>query len=143
MGFFAVEAPLVAQIKKEVDGLLDVYTPFSIEEMLEISNVSPSVSVIYYDDRVAGDAGRGEMSVTYQQWLIVLSINHSGAQLQDTSALRNDAEPFIDKIMDALKGFNPNIVGFKTFKRANSPVRVGGKVGHCYFPFMFEIQKLI
>lgn len=66
MGFFAVEAPLVAQIKKEVDGLLDVYTPFSIEEMLEISNTSPSVSVIYYDDRVASDAGRGEMSVTYQ-----------------------------------------------------------------------------
>ena len=134
---------IVGAIKDGVPNLVEVNTPFSIEDMLECTNNSPSVSVIYYDDRVAGDAGRGEMSVIYQQWLIVLSINHSGAQLQDTSEIRKEAEPFIEKILEIMKGFNPQITGFKTFKRANSPVRVGGKSGHCFFPFMFEIQKLI
>lgn len=143
MGYFVLEPMLVERIKQEVPGLVEVNTPFNIEEMLEASNNSPSVSIIYYDDRVAGDAGRGEMSVTYQQWLVVLSVRHSGAQLQETSVIRKEAEPFIDRILDAMKGFNPQVVGFKTFKRTNSPVRVGGKAGHCYFPFMFEIQKLI
>lgn len=143
MGYFVLEPILVDRIKKEVTGLIEVNTPFNIEEMLEASNNSPSVSIIYYDDRVAGDAGRGEVSITYQQWLVVLSVRHSGAQLQDTSPIRKEAEPYIDKILESLKGFNPKITGFKHFKRTNCPVRVGGKSGHCYFPFMFEIQKLI
>ncbi len=143
MGYFVLEPILVDRIKQHVPGLVEVNTPFNIEEMLEASNNSPSVSVIYYDDRVSTDAGRGEMAVTYQQWLIVLSVRHSGAQLQETSLIRKKAEPFIDQILGAMKGFNPAITGFKTFKRTNSPVRVGGKAGHCYFPFMFEIQKLI
>ena len=55
--YFAVEPILVEKIKTAMPDLVDVNTPFTIEAMLEGSNNAPSVSVIYFDDRVSESVG--------------------------------------------------------------------------------------
>lgn len=141
--YFALESAIVNRIQECVPELRAIYTPFNIEEMMKITNVSPSVSVIYFDDRIGDSAGTGKVVSTYQQWLVVLSLRHAAAQLQNTNVLRQQASPLILNILDAMQGFDPKIQGYKPFKRVNSPVRQGGQAGHCYFPFMFESQIFV
>ncbi|WP_312102112.1 phage tail terminator protein [Acinetobacter venetianus] len=138
--YFAVELILVEQIKTGMPELLEVNTPFTIETMLEGSNSAPSVSVIYFDDRVGESVSNGSSSVIFQQWLVVLCVRDAGAQLQNTNSLRKEADPFIRKLLDTLQGFNPQVPGYRMFKRANSPVRIGSSPGFAFFPLMFEIQ---
>ena len=138
--YFAVEPILVEKIKTAMPDLVDVNTPFTIEAMLEGSNNAPSVSVIYFDDRVSESVGNGSSATVFQQWLVVLCIRDAGAQLQNTNSLRKEADPFIRNLLDTLQGFNPQVAGYRMFKRANSPVRIGSSPGFAYFPFMFEIQ---
>ncbi|MCH7386620.1 hypothetical protein MMO39_04800 [Acinetobacter modestus] len=138
--YFAVEPILVEKIQTAMPELVEVNTPFTIEAMLEASNNAPSVSVIYFDDRIGDSASNGSSSTVFQQWLVVLCIRDAGAQLQNTNSIRNEADPFIRNLLDILQGFNPQVVGYRVFKRANSPVRIGSSPGFAYFPLMFEIQ---
>jgi len=138
--YFAVEPILVEKIKTAMPDLVDVNTPFTIEAMLEASNNAPSVSVIYFDDRIGDSASNGSSATVFQQWLVVLCIRDAGAQLQNTNSLRKEADPFIRNLLDTLQGFNPQVAGYRMFKRANSPVRIGSSPGFAYFPLMFEIQ---
>ncbi len=140
--YFALEPIIVDALKSEL-GTVPIYTPFSIEEMLTLTNDEISVHVIYFDDRVTDDAGQGRASVVHQQWLVVLCLRDASAQLQQTNAIRTKAAPYINKILHVMPGFNPNMIGTKRFKRINSPVRAGGKSSFCYLPFMFEIPLLI
>ncbi|UUM26273.1 hypothetical protein [Acinetobacter colistiniresistens] len=138
--YFAVEPLLVERLQTEMPEILDVNTPFTIETMLEGTNNAPSISVIYFDDRVGESASNGSSATIFQQWLVVLCIRDAEAQLQNTNTLRKEADPFIRKLLDTLQGFNPQVPGYRMFKRANSPVRIGNSPGFAYFPFMFEIQ---
>lgn len=85
--YFALEPIIVQHIKDRVDGLLAVDTPFDIDNMLEFANVAPSVSVIYYGDRMGESSSNGKVSTQYQQWLIVLKVRDSKAQGRDTNEL--------------------------------------------------------
>lgn len=140
--YFALEPVIVDALKAEFEGV-PIFTPFSIEQMLTASNEDISLHVIYFDDRVASDAGQGNMSVIYQQWLVVLCLRDATAQLQHTNAIRQKAQPYINKILSTMQGFDPEIDGADVFKRTNSPVRAGGQSSFCYLPFMFEIQLYI
>lgn len=138
--YFAVEPILLERITAEMPELLEVNTPFSVEDMLQSSNNAPSVSIIYFDDRIGDSAGGGKTATVYQQWLIVLCVRDASAQLQQTNSIRKEADSLIRKLLDTLQGFNPDVQGYRPFKRANSPVRIGGQSGFAYFPFMFETQ---
>lgn len=141
--YFAVEPILKAHLAQAMPDLNAIYTPFNIEDMLQITNVSPSVSIIYYDDRIGDNAGHGRITSMYQQWLLTLCVNNAQAQLQQTQAIRGQADPFIIQLLDAMQGFDPHIQGYRPFKRTNSPVRVGSRSGFVFFPFLFETQILI
>lgn len=140
--YFALEPVIVDALKAEFEGV-PIFTPFNIEQMLTASNEDISLHVIYFDDRVASDAGRGALSTIYQQWLVVLCLRDATAQLQQTNAIRAKAQPYIKKLLSVMQGFDPDISGVDVFKRANSPVRASGQSSFCYLPFMFEIQLYI
>lgn len=141
--YFALEPVLLERIRAEVDGLIAVYTPFSVEDMFQLTNASPSVSLIYTGDRVVDDAGKGKASVIYQQWLVALAVREESAQLDQTQSLRTKADPLIRQILAALQGFNPNIAGFRDLKRVPENLGVASSAGFSYFPFMFESQVFI
>lgn len=143
MNYFEVESHIVHHIKNNVDNLLAVDTPFDIDDMLDHSNVTPSVSVIYYGDRMGENGARGVLASQYQQWLVVLKLHDPKAQAGNTNSLRELANPFILQILDCMQGFDPQLKAYRQFKRADSPVGVGSSSGFGYFPFLFEIQMFI
>ena len=108
--------------------------------MKQCLNESPSINIIYFDDRIGESASNGKTANIYQQWLVVLCVRNAEAQLQQTNEIRKDADPLIRKVLDTLQGFDPKVEGYRMFKRANSPVRIGNSPGFAFFPLMFEIQ---
>jgi hypothetical protein len=136
--YFALEPVIVEALKNNIPEIETIHTPFSIEEMLGMTNEEVALSVIYFDDRVAGSVGQGQAGAIYQQWLVVLSVRDASSQLQQTNAIRELAAPHIQKVLKVMNALDPEIAGFDVFKRANSPVRSGGQTGHFYFPMMFE-----
>jgi hypothetical protein len=141
--YFALGPAIKQRIETCVDGLIEVYTPFSVEDMLKMNSASPSVSVIWVDERVGESAGRGKAAPVNQQWLVVFSIHDASAQLQDTESIREKAEPFIEQLLEALMGWNPGIPGFRPLERINAGVPPGSSSGFAYFPFLFESQMLV
>lgn len=141
--YFEVEPVLVEYIRVNVDNLLAVDTPFDINDMLDSRNVTPSVSVIYYGDRMGEISAQGALNSQYQQWLIVLKLNDPMAQSGNTNSLRELANPFILQLLSCLQGFNPNLKRYRKFKRVDCPVGVGSSSGFGYFPFLFEVQMFV
>ena len=143
--YFAVEPILVEHITNSIDGLVDVDTPFSIEEMLDNRNNAPSASIIWYGERFSEQVGRDSRttSLQYDQWLIVLKINDTCSQSRETQSIRAMADPFIMQLHECMMNFNPNIKGYARFTKTSSPVTSGSDSGFAYFPFMFEIHRKI
>lgn len=63
-----------------------------------------------------GNAGQGQVSTIYQQWLVVLSVREASSQLQQTNAIRELAAPHIQKVLKVMSGLDPEIAGFDVFK---------------------------
>lgn len=135
--YFEAEEAIVARLKERVPELKDVLTPFSIGDMLESSQPSPTVHVIYGGDAFpANDAGKGEIRTVGQRWLIVLAVRSTKAQLQQTTEIRNIAGVLIPKILQALQGWTP-VEWMRPLGRVSSPA-AGYSSSFAYFPFMFE-----
>ena len=139
--YFALEPTLKSRLAG-IDSIQAIYTPFSVDDMLESTAVAPSISVIYVDDRVGESAGNGTASIVYQQWLIVLCVEEAGSQLEDTTLIRNAASPMIIEILKRMQGFNPDVLGFKQFKRANAGVQHMSAAGKLWLPYLFECQMI-
>jgi hypothetical protein len=139
--YFALEPAIVERLK-DIEGILAINTPFSVDDMLQVVNVSPSLNVIYVGDQVGESAGRGRSAPITQQWLVVLAVQDASAQLEETSNIRKIADPFIREILAKMQGFDPNIAGYRPFDRVNAGVQVGSAAGFAYFPFLFESQMM-
>lgn len=135
--YFAAEDAIVARLKAQVPSITQVLTPFSIGDMLEASQPSPALHVIYAGDNVVGnEAGQGAMRVIGQRWLVVLAVRTPRAQLQDTSELRRLAGVHIPPILKALQGWAP-VTWMRPLGRVSGPP-AGYSSSFGYFPFMFE-----
>lgn len=139
--YFALE-PIIKEQLQNIDSIKAIYTPFSVEDMMECTVVAPSISIIYVDDRVGESAGNGSASVVYQQWLVVLCVEEAGSQFEDTTLIRNAASPMIVEILKRMQGFNPQLEGFKQFKRANAGVQHMSAAGKLWLPYLFECQLI-
>lgn len=139
--YFALEPAIVERLR-DIEGILAINTPFSVDDMLQVVNVSPSLNVIYVGDQVGESAGRGRSAPITQQWLVVLAVQDASAQLEETSNIRKIADPFIREILAKMQGFDPSIAGYRPFDRVNAGVQVGSAAGFAYFPFLFESQMM-
>ena len=139
--YFALE-PVIVERLKDIEGILAINTPFSIDDMLQVVNVSPSLNVIYVGDQVGESVGRGRSASITQQWLVVLAVQDASAQLEETSNIRKIADPFIREILAKMQGFDPKVTGYRPFERVNVGVQVGSAAGFAYFPFLFESKLL-
>lgn len=139
--YFALEDAIKEKLTG-IDGIYDIHTPFSVDDMLEGSISGQSISIIYVDDRVGDSVGNGKANTVYQQWLVVLCISDAGSQLENTSQLRREASPYITEILKRLQGFDPNIQGFRPLKRVTANVSPMSSSGFQWFPFLFESQLI-
>ena len=137
--YFALEQPIVDQLKT-IDGIEAVYTHFSIEDMMQGTAASPSVSVIYIDDRIGEALNNGQVNCIYQQWLIVLAVEEAGSKLENTIEIRKKASPFIIENKKKLQGFDADLVGIDVLQRANAGVQHMSAAGKLWMPFLFEAK---
>ena len=77
--YFAAEQAIVDRLKAEVPGIMKVYTPFDLQGVVESSQASPALHVVYSGDVVGGtnpgpQAGAGAAKVVDQRWLVVLAV---------------------------------------------------------------------
>ncbi len=143
LDYFALEPAIVARLTDQLPELEVVYTPFSVDNMLELTNAAIAAHVIYAGDRVGESVGNGRANAVYQRWLVVLAIRDDSAQLEQTQSIRAIAAPLIIKLLRALQGFNPQISGYRALQRTDDGVGVGHAPGFGYFPYLFESQMLV
>jgi hypothetical protein len=56
--------------------------------------------------------------------------------------IRNAASPMIIEILKRMQGFNPDVLGFRQFKRANAGVQHMSAAGKLWLPYLFECQMI-
>lgn len=139
--YFAAEQAIVARLTAEVPGILKVYTPFDLQGVVESSQASPALHVVYAGDVVGGtgtgpQAGAGAAKIVDQRWLVVLAVRTAAAQLQDTTDIRTKAGEFIPRILGALQGWQP-VEWMRPLARISGPT-AGYSSSFAYFPFLFE-----
>lgn len=141
--YFEAEESIIKRLRESVPELKDVLTPFSVGDMVESSQPSPSVHVIYAGDSVvANEAGKGTNRMIDQKWLIVLAVRTPKAQLQHTSEIRTLAGPLIPKVLGCLQGWAPTD-WMRPLGRASGGPSAGYSSSFAYFPFMFEGRFVI
>ena len=135
--YFAAEDAIVKRLQEQIPALKVVLTPFSIGDMVESSQPSPAVHVIYGGDVISGnEVGNGSRRTIDQRWLIVLAVRTPKAQLQNTSEIRVLSGEIIPKILSSLQGWAP-VEGMRPLGRVSGPA-AGYSSSFAYFPFMFE-----
>ncbi|RYL25111.1 hypothetical protein [Acinetobacter piscicola] len=142
--YFALEDDILKRIKSEIPEVEEIVTPFDVEDLFQAIVGDIGIGIIYVGDRLASTTGDGKANAIYQQWLIALSVADASAQLPETASIRQLADPIIRKILAAMQGYQPQIVGFKRFQRVDAGIPVGKSVssGRAYFPFLFESQMI-
>ena len=140
MNYFNAEAAIIERLK-ELLPQVKVLTPFSIGDMIESSQPSPAIHVIYGGDQVAGESNNGTKSVIDQRWMIVLAVRTPKAQLQHTADIRTMAGEIVPTLLKALQGWQP-IPEMRKLVRVNGPP-AGYSSSFAYFPFLFEGQLII
>lgn len=135
--YFGAEDAIVRHLQEQVPELKAVLTPFSIGDMVESSQPSPAVHVIYGGDVVSGnETGNGARRTIDQRWLVVLAVRTPKAQLQNTSEIRVLSGELIPKVLRSLQGWAP-VEWMRPLGRVSGPA-AGYSSSFAYFPFMFE-----
>ena len=138
VNYFEAEDAIVQRLRDNVPELKDVLTPFGLAEMMESSQGSPVVHVVYAGDNVAGnDAGQGASRVVVQKWLVILAVRTPKAQLQKTTEIRTLAGTIVPKVLGCLQGWAP-VSWMRPLGRASGGPPAGYSSSFAYFPFMFE-----
>ena len=118
----------------------NIFTPFDLQDMVQSSQPSPALHVVYAGDgpQSAGDnaAGQGTSSFVAQRWLVVLAMRNAKAQLQQTKEIRTTAGVIIPKVLGALQGWQP-VTWMRPLRRVGGP-SAGYSSSFAYFPFLFE-----
>lgn len=137
VNYFEAEDAIVQRLTTAVPEAASVLTPFSIGDMVESSQPSPAIHVIYGGDVVAGnEAGQGTRRTIDQRWLVVIAVRTPRAQLQSTIEIRSLAGLLVPKVLGALQGWAPT-AWMRPLGRVGGPA-AGYSSSFAYFPFMFE-----
>ena len=142
--YFALEDDILEHIKAEIPEVKEIVTPFSVDDLFESIVGDVGIGIIYVGDRISDTSGDGKANAIYQQWLIALGVSDASAQQSETMSIRQLADPHIRKILRAMQGYQPDIVGYKRFLRVDAGVPVGKSTvsGRAFFPFLFESQMI-
>jgi hypothetical protein len=143
--YFAAEQAIIGRLRERVEGIAKIYTPFDLHGVVESSQASPALHVVYAGDSVGGtqqgqQSGAGASKTVDQRWLVVLAVRTAAAQLQDTTEIRVKAGEFIPQILDALQGWQP-VEWMRPLARVSGPA-AGYSSSFAYFPFLFEGRVL-
>lgn len=125
-------APILPGSDKRVLSAADMA---SIEESAQIT---PCVYVIYAGHTPLKSYANGVIQDIEQRWIVVITTRNARATV-DGKAVREDAEPIINAVIEALMGFKPDPSGSAlSLSSSEAPVY---RTGFGYFPFSFTRRR--
>ncbi|ENX13302.1 hypothetical protein F895_02606 [Acinetobacter sp. CIP 64.2] len=104
--FFAVRAEIAEKLK-EITEFKQIYTPLNSVSVTEMAQVTPSAHVNFQRVRKADDANRGGATSLSLHWAVTVACRNAQSQLNDISAVADEAGELLDQVIQLLGGWKP------------------------------------
>lgn len=137
--FFAVRDEIAEKLK-EIPELLKIYTPLNSVSVTEMSQVTPSAHVNFVRIDKKASAGRGSINQIGQQWSVTVACRNAQSQLNDGSAVADEAGALTEKVIQLLAGWKPSS---SRIPLRFLSVRDGYSSSFAYITIIFESEKFI
>ena len=137
--FFAVRAEIAEKLKEIIE-FKQIYTPMNSVSVTEMSQVVPSAHVNFVRVRKIDDAGKGKSNLLGLQWSVTVACRNAKAQLNDITALADEAGELLNKVIQLLSGWEPD--------NSIDPLQIvdvkdGYGPAFVYYTVIFESTKII
>lgn len=131
--------PLMDRIKAQVPNLAGVYSAWELASVVERSQLSPSVAVLFNGETPVDTTATGDRSMMAVSYLVVLSIRNAQDTLGGIGII-TQAGALLDALATAIAGWAP-APEFRPFKRAKAP-KPYYTPGFAYIPLAFETRSV-
>lgn len=130
--------PICDRIRAQVPALKAVLPAWDLASVVERSQVTPAVFVVYDGEDVADQVG-GKKVLESQRFIVVLAVRNAADTLGGSGAAE-DARAIRAAIYAALSGWVPS-PEHRPLTRARSSVRPHYTPGFAYLPTAFETKS--
>ena len=137
--FFAVRDEIANKLM-EIPEFKQIYTPLNSVKVTEMSQVTPSAHVNFVRIDKKASAGRGSINQIGQQWSVTVACRNAQSQLNDGSAVADEAGALTEKVIQLLSGWKPSS---SRIPLRFLSVRDGYSSSFAYITIIFESEKFI
>ncbi|ENX02339.1 hypothetical protein F900_01403 [Acinetobacter modestus] len=137
--FFDVRAEIAEKLK-EITEFKQIYTPINSVSVTEMGQVTPAAHVNFHRVRKIDDAGKGKSNLLGLQWSVTVACRNAKAQLNDITALADEAGELLNKVIQLLSGWE--------LDNSIDPLQIvdvkdGYGPAFVYYTVIFESTKII
>lgn len=137
--FFAVRAEIAEKLK-EIPEFKQIYTPLNSVSVTEMGQVTPAAHVNFHRIRKVDEAGRGSKNLLGLQWAVTVACRNAKSQLNDISAVADEAGELLDQVIEPLAGWEPD--------NSIEPLQIvdvkdGYGPAFVYYTVIFESRRII
>jgi len=133
--------PICDRIRAQVPALKAVLPAWDLASVVERSQVTPAVFVVYDGEDVADQVSNGKTVLESQRFVIVLAVRNASDTLGGSGAAE-DAMAIRTAIYAALSGWVPG-PAHRPMTRARSGYRPHYTPGFAYLPVAFETKSFV
>ncbi len=143
--FFNAENLLVNRLQQALSTIPANNIRAAINLEWAVTNpLSPSISIIFYDDEpdtaAGGSARRGQSQLSHQFWLILLSVKNVA---NAGTAAQQDAGLLIVQLLKALQGYSLSKEHLPLMRQKCPYRKTDKKDGFVHFPFLFSTGVVV
>ena len=137
--FFAVRDEIAEKLG-EIPELRKIYTPLNSVNVTEMSQVTPSAHVNFVRIDLKDSKGNSKLNQIGQQWSVTVACRNAQSQLNDSSAVADEAGALTEKVIQLLAGWKPSS---SRIPLRFLSVRDGYSSSFAYITIIFESEKFI
>lgn len=135
----SVWQPICDQIKAQVPGLKAVLPAWDLASVVERSQITPAVFVVYDGSEPVDQAVNGKKVLEAQRFVIVLAVRNAADTLGGTG-VAGEAETLRAGVFNAISGWKPG-PDHRPMERARGNYRSHYTSGFAYLPTLFETKS--
>ncbi|MEX5380535.1 phage tail terminator protein [Acinetobacter towneri] len=137
--FFAVRDEIAKKLE-EISDFRKIYTPLNSVNVTEMSQVTPSAHVNFVRIDLKDSKGNSKLNQIGQQWSVTVACRNAQSQLNDGSAVADEAGALTEKVIQLLAGWKPSS---SRIPLRFLSVRDGYSSSFAYITIIFESEKFI
>ncbi len=137
--FFAVRDEIAEKLK-EIPEFQEIYTPLNSVGITELMQITPSAHVNFVRLSKKDSAGRGVANLLGQQWAVAVACRNAESQMNDGSAVSDEAGGLAEQVIKLLSGWKP---ASSRIPLQLLDVKDGYSSSCAYITIIFESEKFI